>query len=191
MDTPIIKGKNICLREISHGDTDTIVAWRNREDLGKFLKRENKLTKRSHTDFINNYFKKNNDFYFVAETKDLKIPIGTVAIYDVDFLSKRAEFGRLIVDDKYRTFAFEISFLALQFGFETLKLNKIYGAAQKENRKAVRFVLGLGFTEEGLLKRHWWNGEKFDDVIPLAMFNDGYLKLKEKYLNSIAWGNKR
>lgn len=190
MRTPIVKGKNVNLRKINRKDTDTVLAWRNSEDLGRFLRRKNKLTKQFHIDFLKKYFKKNNDFYFIAEIKDSKIPIGTVAIYDVDFLSKRAEFGRLLVDDKYRVFAFEISFLAMQFGFEILKLNKIYGAVQKENKKTLRFDLGLGFREEGLLKHHWWNGEKFDDIIPLAIFSDGYRKLKEKYHNSITWGNK-
>ena len=77
--------------------------------------------------------------------------------------------------------AFEIAFLSIQFAFEELKINKIYGAVQKENKVAHRFDLSLGFVEEGILRSHYWNGKKCDDLILIAMFKDEYKKLKYKY----------
>lgn len=123
---PVIEGKHIRLREVNYDDTDTIISWRNDDKLGRVLKDE-KLTKERHYQFLQHYFKKDNDFYFVGETKVSKIPIGTVAIFDVSFISRRAEFGRIVVSENYRLFVFEISYLALEFAFETLKLHKVYG----------------------------------------------------------------
>ena len=176
----IIKGKHIILREVTYKDVDRIVSWRNDKNLGKFLGTE-KLTKKKQCEFLKHYFERDNDFYFIAEMIAYSKPIGTVAIFDIDYASKRAEFGRLLVLNNCRMFSFEISYLALKFAFETLKLHKVYGGVQKENIKALRFDLSLGFHKEGILKEHWWNGQKLDDVILAAMFEDDYIKLKEKY----------
>ena len=175
-----ILGKNIYLREVQYSDSKKIVKWRNDNNIGKYLTRK-KLTLTKQKLFIEEYFKRENDFYFIAELKNKKVPIGTVAVFNYDKITKIAEWGRIIVLPEYSLAAFEIAFLSIQFAFEELKINKIYGAVQKENKVAHRFDLSLGFVEEGILRSHYWNGKKCDDLILIAMFKDEYKKLKYKY----------
>lgn len=175
-----ILGVNICLREVQYSDSEQIVKWRNDDNIGKYLS-NTELTLTNQKLFMEEYFKRENDFYFIAELKNNKVPIGTVAVFNYDKIAKIAEWGRILILPEYSLVAFETAFLSIQFAFEKLKINKIYGAVQKENKVAHRFDLSLGFVEEGILHSHYWNGEKCDDVILIAMFKDEYKKLKYKY----------
>ena len=173
------EGKNVVLREISDEDTQQIVQWRNDPDLGAFLGGK-PLTCEEHRSFLKAYFDWENDYYFVAQMKETKELIGTVAIYSVDLVGRNAEFGRLIIDPKYKLLAFEMSYMSLRFAFEELKLHKVYCQVQAPNTRALKFDYSLGFQQEGLLKEHFRSGESFNDVFFLSMFQENFSSLKRK-----------
>ena len=174
------EGRHVLLREIQYEDTELIVDWRNDSEQGKFLQTE-PLTKKVHIEFLHHYFKRDNDFYFIAETKKSRKPVGTIAIYNVDIRCKRAVFGRLYILEKYKIYALEMSYLALRFAFEILQLHKVCADVQQKNMKALRFDSMLGFHKEAVLKEHMWNGEMFDDVVLFAMFKQDYGQFVNRY----------
>ena len=176
----VFEGRHVLLREIQYEDTELIVLWRNDREQGKFLQTE-PLTKEMHIEFLHHYFKRDNDFYFIAETKKSRKPVGTIAIYNVDIRCKRAVFGRLYILEKYKIYALEMSYLALRVAFETLQLHKVCSDVQRKNMKSLRFNSMLGFHKEAVLKEHMWNGEMFDDVVLFAMFKQDYEQLVNRY----------
>lgn len=187
---PVLNGPNVILREINYDDTDDVIRWRNDDKMGRFLDGGGELTREIQIKFLKSYFQKDNDFYFIIEKKNPKISVGTMGLRDIDLKSKRAEFHRLIILPDYRLYALEASYLLMQFAFETLNLNKVYCSVLKKNIQAYKFDCALGFSEEGLLKQHWWHENAFDDLFLLAMFKDGYKKLKERYASLLMRRNR-
>jgi len=173
-------GRNVRLREITYEDTPRIVAWRNDPVLGEFLGTDS-LDGAKQNAFLDRYFTKDDDFYFVAENLQTGLPIGTVALYDVNMLAKNAEWGRLLVLQDQRVHAMETSLLLLRFAFEELGLHKVHCLVQNRNQRALHFDMKLGFREEGVLKEHYWNGRSIDDLHCLAMFKSDYETFKKKY----------
>ncbi|MFC1510476.1 GNAT family N-acetyltransferase [Candidatus Omnitrophota bacterium] len=176
-------GKAVNLRELQREDSSQIVAWRNNPELGKYLCRE-KMSVEQQNRFFDQYQQKDNDYYFIAETKREGTPVGSVAIFDVDYSSKNAELGRLLVCEGYRNLSFEAVFLSLHFAFEELGLHKIYCQVQRRNKKALTFFTSLGFHQEGLFTQHYFDGEKFLDIVFLSMFKTDYSKVKQGFMAS-------
>lgn len=175
-----VTGNTVILRELQIEDGPQIIEWRNDLVLGKYLGRD-KATLEEHNHFFERYCQKDNDYYFVAETKGAGQRIGTAAIYDVDYTAKNAEFGRLLVCEEHRLKAFEIAFLSLRFAFEELKLHKVYCQVQDGNQKALKFDRAIGFKQEGLFKQHYFDGHDLVDVYFLGMFKEDYLQTKERF----------
>jgi RimJ/RimL family protein N-acetyltransferase len=171
------EGNNLLLREIRLEDSPQIVAWRNDPVLGKFITRE-KLSLLQQEDFFRNYQGKADDYYFIAEFKCSKKPVGTIAIANLNFQSKQGEVGRLIVDPGARVFLAEIFDLFLAFAFERLGLSVVVSNVQSRNGPAKSFHVRLGFQIEKISPKAWWNG---DDVITFRMSREDYPRLKEKW----------
>ena len=177
---PVLEGYNIRLRGITETDTEDVLRWRSDPGLGRFLGNETP-TQESHLRFLHAYFLHDDDYYFIAETIKDTQSIGTVAIYSVHQHASHAEFGRLVADASFSWLAAEISFVAIRFAFDTLKLRKLYAGVQAMNRKAYRFDRMLGFYEEGRQVQQYWNGSFADDLIHLAMFRPQYESLLRKF----------
>ena len=57
-----------------------------------------------------------------------EIPVGTIALYNIDFENNIAEFGRLLIGNtifRGKNIAFRATKLLCEYGFSKLNLNKI------------------------------------------------------------------
>jgi RimJ/RimL family protein N-acetyltransferase len=178
---PLLSDKFIRLREITYQDTDNILFWRNHSVLGKYISfSRDPLTKETHENYLKDYFKDKNSYYYIAEEINSNKAIGTISLDNIDIYAKKAESGKFLIDPNYRLYAFEVVYLLFAFAFETLNLNKIYSLQQKQN-PAKDFTIYLGGQIEGVLKEHYWNGEMLDDIIQFAFFKPDFEKLKASY----------
>ncbi|MDA2923373.1 GNAT family N-acetyltransferase [Acidobacteria bacterium AH-259-L09] len=179
----LLTGRMVRLREVSFDDIDDIITWRNDPELGRYLNAFEKLTHQMQYDFLKHYFEKSDEYYFVAETLRTKQKVGAISVYHIDPREKRAEFGRLVMPEQYRIFAFEVAFLGLRFAFEVLGLDKVFGYAVEENERVLKFDLSLGLQRIRTLPQYWHNprdGRKYDMIL-LEMGKEEYLKTKKRY----------
>ncbi|MBF0473332.1 MAG: GNAT family N-acetyltransferase [Nitrospirae bacterium] len=173
----IIEGKNLYLKGIDHQYSDLIISWRNDENIGRFIQTE-RLELPTHQRFIDNYLAAENDFYFLSYTKDTHTPVGTVAIYNIDYNAEEAEYGRLVLPSEYRFYSVEIAWLAISFAFNTLKLKKVKGIVQGKNTNAIKLLKGIRFKKEQTLQRAWHNG---DDVFIYVMYEGEFREFAKVY----------
>jgi RimJ/RimL family protein N-acetyltransferase len=98
-------------------------------------------------DWIKKYLEKENDYYFTVNYKDEKC--GTVGLYDIH--SNSGEWGRWIVlNNPFAALASAI--MICEFGFNYLKLEKIYGNVVEHNKKVLSFHKKFGMTEIGRIE---------------------------------------
>lgn len=71
-----------------------------------------------------------------------------------------------------------MGFLALEYLFETLNLRKVTGEAFAFNSDSLKFHKRLGFVEEGRLVGHVLKAGRYEDVLIMAIFRDGWLRVK-------------
>ncbi len=90
--------------------------------------------------------------------------IGLMGLFHINKLHKHAEIGYWL-GKKYRKqgIMYEAEKAILDFGFNILKLNKIYGKAMTENAGSNKLFKKFGFRKVGILKEELIkNGKKKD-----------------------------
>lgn len=111
------------------------------------------------------------------------LPIGLVSLVDINLIHKTAEFqiGIAQSKDKLVGIAAEASFLAMEFAFKILALHKLYSYVYGFNQHSQRSTLSLGFTQEGLLRKQYWDPIEQKHI---NLFFNGFLALE-------FWNNAR
>lgn len=86
---------------------------------------------------------------------------------------QRAELGYLIGKDFWgKGYATEIATAALRHGFEDVHLTRIYAGAYADNAPSVRILEKLGFTREGVSRRHICRFGTWHDCINFGMLRE-------------------
>lgn len=96
-----LKGKNISLRLLEENDLGLTLTWRNKNHIRKWFINSEKLTLEQHQNFYRNYLTKDNDYIFIIDhiENNKYNPIGQLSLYNIDYSTRVAEFGRIIIGD--------------------------------------------------------------------------------------------
>jgi len=116
---------------------------------------------------------------FVKDGKDPsgKEIAGTVGLYNFNFRHQRATWRvRISPNFQGKGIAFETVNMVLDYGFNTLNLNKIVSDSFSDNAAIVKLSEKLGFKDEGLLKSHYFHQGCFRDAINFGLLRDDFNK---------------
>ena len=159
-------GKLIRLREPYPSDAPLIVEWRNASR--KFFFGEDPITLADHRQFM----QRRDGFYFIIERIEDGKPVGVIALYNVSYRHKRAEYGRFLIapEERRKGYGEEALRLLLRFAFGELGLFKVYGDILSNNHAAIRLDRKIGFFKEALFPKHVLKDGKRHNVMRMAIF---------------------
>ncbi|MCX7884034.1 MAG: GNAT family N-acetyltransferase [Caloramator sp.] len=141
--------ENLKLLPITKEHLELIRNWRNNDEIRKCFINQQIITKEQQIIWYEKYLQKDNDIMFIIEYNEK--PIGTVALYNIDYTIKRAEFGRIIIGDIHVRglgIGRRVTNSLCQFGFNVLNLNSIYLSVFKDNIYAINIYKSVGFIIE-------------------------------------------
>jgi RimJ/RimL family protein N-acetyltransferase len=96
---PIVSGR-VALRLLAQDDLPMTLAWRNQDHIRKWFFNSDVIQPAQHRAWFERYQQRDDDFVFVIEeTQTLNRAVGQVALYNIDWTARRAEFGRLLIGD--------------------------------------------------------------------------------------------
>ncbi len=173
---------NIVLRPLSLSDTNNIVKWRNDYAVKKYLYSQAELTQIQHIE----YFEKNIvtgkcvQFIIVLEEDNKHTDIGTVFIKNIDYVMKNGEFGIFIGEEcgrgkGYARFATE---QILKYGFEVLKLHRIFLTVMADNIPALKTYEKVGFVCEGKMRDEYLRTDGYVDIIIMSFLENEWFSFK-------------
>lgn len=138
----------ITLRLVDERDLETILDWRNRDDVRVWFKTSDRLSFDSHKSWYQRYLAKDDDFFFLIESAG--ILVGQCAIYNIDRLAKSAEVGRFLVAPGKTGHGYITRSCRelVGFGARVLGLSYFYLEVMELNDKAIRVYKQCGFAEE-------------------------------------------
>ena len=147
-----LEGNSYILRPVKKSDASFIASLRSDQDLTKFI---NKVTSNvaDQEAWLESYFLRPDDYYFVVERKSDKRQEGLISLYDVDENKGVGEWGRWILR-KDSSAAVESAYLIYMFAFETLSLNKTVCRTILENKKVCSFHDSCGLARQRTLPRY-------------------------------------
>lgn len=102
--------------------------------------------------------------------------IGNIKLDFHDRLANVSELGLLIGNKNYwgKGVGFESCNLLLKFGFDQLKLRKIYLAVYGNNTNAIRLYEKVGFRTEGILRKHVCVDGDYHDKYLMGIFKQDF-----------------
>ncbi len=173
-----VRGNVITLRPITENDTKDIVRWRNSEEVRKYFLDRSDISEQSHNNWLKNKVFTGEVAQFVIMINETKVSVGTTFIKDLDFHSKKGEFGIFIGDPGQRGkgVGFEATKLITEYGFDILKLNKIYLRVLANNHRAIATYKRVGYKVDGTLRKDFYDNGTYLDVCVMSVLKNEYLK---------------
>jgi [ribosomal protein S5]-alanine N-acetyltransferase len=88
----------------------------------------------------------------------------------------RAELGYQLYHDDYMQKGYMTEALKpiIEYGFETMKLNRIEACIYKDNEASLSLMRNLGFTYEGNLRQHYCSQGEFSDSMLFSLLAREY-----------------
>lgn len=105
--------------------------------------------------------------------------IGAVGLREIDTEHCQTEMGFWIGLDWWgKGYATEAAKAVIRYGFQELKLNRIYAHHMVRNPVSGRVLEKIGMKQEGLLRQRVRKWGVFEDVVLLAILQDDWRKLE-------------
>lgn len=124
------------------------------------------VTEESHKNFIKSLEGKNEYLWVIKKDEEI---CGIVSVYHVDTKNRKCEWGRFIVDEKYKGVGSVVEFMVIDFVFNTLKMNKLYCEVMVMNDLTIKLHKKFGFETEGIFVDHVWKKDGFRSVMSLSL----------------------
>jgi RimJ/RimL family protein N-acetyltransferase len=161
--TLAITGRRFRLRPVTLSDAEFIVALRTDPRRSAFIHAISGHLP-DQVAWLERYFERPGDYYFVIERLDDGKPVGTIGLYDVDAVVKSAEWGRWVVQVGSRA-GVEGLLLLYRVAFEQLDLEVVYSRTVTTNQRALAIHTAYGLTPHRVLPQHVRLGASLHDAI--------------------------
>lgn len=116
---------------------------------------------------------------FMMRLKENGETIGHFGFHNYYPAHRRTEMGYMIMKEEYRGqgYAREAMQRILQFGFESMNLNRVEAVVAPDNLPSIRLLERQGFKQEGLLRRHSWQEDRFVDSVLYGLLREDYFSV--------------
>jgi RimJ/RimL family protein N-acetyltransferase len=146
--TYFIPGEAVRLRPITERDAEFVVELRSMAGRSQYLNPISPSVDAQRC-WLDDYFNRAGDYYFVIERIVGERPEGLISLYDVAPEEGVAEWGRWIVAPTSLS-AIESVVLLMDFAFGTLGLRQVYSNTVAENNATNSFHDSCGFRRAGI-----------------------------------------
>lgn len=142
------------VRKLKEKDVDGMLEWMQDPSINCWFKtRFDEMNREQVQQFISNSFNEENQNWAIVDDTDEYV--GTISLKNISPANKNAEYAIVTKRDAHGTgLAYEATKEIIKYGFEDLKLHRIYLNVLEENDRANHFYKKCGFVYEGTSKEH-------------------------------------
>lgn len=149
---PVLQTERLVLRKLSIDDADEIFFLRSSDGVNKFLDRPRANNIDEAVAFINKVnigIANNISLYWVICFKDNPKLIGTICLWNFNEEENKAEVGyEVIPENQGNGIAGEALSKIIEFGFGTMRLDKIEAYTHKENLASTKLLEKFNFVRD-------------------------------------------
>lgn len=164
----MLQGKRLKLAPLKREYIESFLKWLNDPEVTQYLIGYRPLTRDMEEEWFNNLKKRDNAFIFSILLTDGEKLIGNCGLEDIHWINRVGACGIFIGDkeNQGKGYGTEALQLLLNYGFNTLNLNRIDLKVYEFNTRAIKCYKKVGFIEEGRKRQATFkNGKFYDDII--------------------------
>lgn len=176
---PELETKRLLLREIKQSDSQDIFQYFSSDEVTRFYDVESFTTIKQAEELIQRWKERFENGqvirWGIALKSDNRI-IGTCGFHGWMKQHHKAVLGYELAPEFWRQGCMtEVTQKIVEYGFKNLELNRIEAFVEPENAGSRKLLEKIGFSEEGILKEHYyWKNQFVDNII--------YAFLKKEYV---------
>jgi RimJ/RimL family protein N-acetyltransferase len=172
------------LRPVTLEDAAFIVKLRSDPLLNRYL-HEISPRVEDQVGWLQRYFVRPADYYFIVEDTDSGERHGTIGIYDVEENSAGAQWGRWILKHGSMA-ALESAWLICEAGFSKLRLASLSSRTLVENPRVVSFHDSFGACRVGTLEDHFLVGGERKSAIEHRIEATDWPALRSQHYSTVS-----
>ncbi|MGP7818523.1 UDP-4-amino-4,6-dideoxy-N-acetyl-beta-L-altrosamine N-acetyltransferase [Niallia sp. 01092] len=176
----------VYLQNVDHSHFDLILKWRNQEYIRRMMLDNHLITLEEHEKwFQQNIVEGNSNFIMKILYLD-QLPIGVVNINILDAIERICKWGFYIGDSNAPNGLGKVmGYLALNFIFNKLHMNKLYAEVLENNSKSIAVHKKLGFSQDRILNEKVFRNEQYINVLFLSISREGWTKYQPEVIKMI------
>jgi len=173
----MIKGNIVGLRAIEKSDLELMRDWRNIPSFRRNFREFRELNMTNQEIWHNYISSSKNDFMFIIERISDGLPIGVCGLIYINQIINSADFSFYIghknsyIDDE--GYANDAAKLLINYGFDTLNLNKIWMELYEfDEMKVSFFTKKHSFKIDGKLRQNCYESGKYYDSFIISLLKN-------------------
>ncbi|MBP5769843.1 MAG: GNAT family N-acetyltransferase [Bacteroidaceae bacterium] len=177
---------NICFRTFEECDIDAIYRWKNDDELNRLAVGLNKRVSRDDVaKWVRSKMPHNpyEVFWAICTNDEEQRIIGYACLTNIHYINSSAYFSGIMIGDP----AFhdgitwiEVNKFVLEYVFERLGLNRMYGSAMMEQEQSNAMGRALFLQTEGVERQAVYKNGRFYDVELHSILKSEYFEHKAK-----------
>ena len=152
----------LCLRPLTLQDLKQVLAWRNHEDVRRYMYTQHEIGLDEHTRWFERATQDSSHHLLVFERDG--VSIGYINIHEIG-PGGVADWGFYTAPDAPKGTGRQLGLAALSYAFTEVGLHKLCGQALAYNVRSIKFHLSQGFQQEGILREQHFDGQDYHDVV--------------------------
>ena len=139
-------------------------------------------TKKSASEYIEQANAATHALILAIVTKNNNKHIGNIALQQINWVYRRAEFAILLGDKSIwgKGYGYQAAKLIIDHGFNALNLHRIECATFENNQGMCKLAQALGMQQEGLRRQSAFKNNKFLDIIEFGILREEYIRHESK-----------
>lgn len=168
-------------KKLDEKSIEIVRLWRNKPEISKFMYTDHIISKKEHQNWFNRIKDDEKTKFWVVYLEEL--PIGIVTLFDIDHKNKRCFWGYYIAELKARGKGLGkiIEMNVMEYIFKILNFNKLCCEVFSFNKLVIKIHKKYGSRIEGHFKEHIFKGNKFYDIVCMAILKEEWNIIKSNF----------
>lgn len=155
------------LRPVGDDDLQLMLLWRNAPAIRDNMYTRHEISEEEHLRWWSRTKSSEAHRYLMYEWDSE--PLGVVGFNNIDNTNQNASWAFYAAPEAKKGTGSRMEFLALDYVFNELKLNKLYCEVLDFNTSVIRLHQKFGFTVEGIFRQQHRRDEAFCDIYRLGI----------------------
>jgi RimJ/RimL family protein N-acetyltransferase len=170
----MLEGKQIKLGPIRREYIESFLKWFNDPEIIQYLVPFRPMTRMAEEEWLENIKNREDTIHLsilIPHEDGPETLIGNCGLHKIDWKNRVAEVAIVIGEKEYQNkgYGTEAMELLLEYGFNTVNLNRIELLTYVFNERALKSYKKVGFIEEGRKRQFVWKNGKYHDAIMMGI----------------------
>lgn len=171
------------LRGIGENEVALMLEWRNSPEVRANMYTRHVITMQEHIGWWERTKESKAHRYFMYELAGK--PLGVVGFVGIDLVNQNSSWAFYASPDAPKGTGSKMEYLALEYAFEELDLNKLYCEVLDFNASVVKLHKKFGFSIEGILRSQHKVDSEFVDIYRLGILRKEWADLRDAMLEKL------